>query len=138
MVAALLCVLGVFAWSRGGNHELPPAFAARQSVADAAAMSEKDGRPVIALYTAEWCGPCATLLSGPFRDPRVETLFGRVHAAVVDCTRGHPPGDPYGVEGYPTLLEIREGRAVSRLVGAADTGSVLAWLEQVVARSGGR
>jgi thioredoxin-like negative regulator of GroEL len=37
-------------------------------------------------------------------------------------------GQQLGVEGYPTLMLVRDGKEVARLVGAVPTNEILAWL----------
>ncbi len=127
--------LGALSWLNRSEHIVPPAFAAGTPLEVALAESAADHRPVVAFYTADWCGPCTTLKKGALVDPRAEKLLAVTHAVLVDCTNGPPRADPYGIEGFPTLIELRDGKEVSRVVGAVPTDELIAWLETVTTRT---
>lgn len=134
LFVVLVCVLAGVGWLRSRPHPVPAAFAAKVTLAEALSAQSGDQKPVIAFYTADWCGPCGSLKRNALADPRVEALFKQTHAAFVDCTNGHPTDDAYGVEGYPTLLEIRDGQEVSRVVGAVPTDELIEWLQTAIGR----
>ncbi|MFZ4572776.1 MAG: thioredoxin domain-containing protein [Phycisphaerales bacterium] len=129
-----VCVLAWIGWMRNRSHPVPLAFATKVTLDRAIADQRSDAKPVIAFYTADWCGPCEALKRGALSDPNVTALLKGMHPAFVDCTRGHPADDPFGVSGYPTLIEIRGGREISRLVGAVGTDEMLAWLDAAAKR----
>ncbi len=65
---------------------------------------------------AEWCNPCH-LIAPIIEDLAVE-YDGRVFVAKLDVD--HNPNTParFGIMGIPTVLFIKNGREVDRIVGA--------------------
>ncbi len=80
---------------------------------------------------AEWCNPCH-LIAPIIEDLAVE-YDGKVIVAKLDVD--HNPNTParYGVMGIPTVLFIKNGREVDRIVGAqsyvAFANKVEKWLD---------
>jgi thiol:disulfide interchange protein len=96
-------------------------------------------RPVLMLFTADWCPPCRTLKSNVLSDPSVQTrLQTRYTFETVDLsTRDRASAEvaqSFGVEGIPTLILFdHRGRELARSHGTANPDDFLQWLE----RSGG-
>ena len=89
-------------------------------VADGAAL------PVLVDLWAPWCGPCRMV--SPALEALAAELAGRVKLVKVNVD--HAPGIQrrFGVRGIPTLVLLREGREVSRKVGAAPLPDLRAWV----------
>jgi len=115
-----------------GGTELPTMYANRPTLVDALEASKSDGKPAIVLYTADWCGPCSRLKSRAMRDERVIKPFTNTHPALMDCTTGHPPDDPFNVESYPTLVAMRDGKETARVSGNMSAEELVDWLEFVI------
>ena len=108
----------------------------RQSSGPSAAYAAGPGKPMILMFTADWCGPCqsmkATLLSHPAVLDRLER---KCRFRTVDLTHWTGPNAAtakyYGVEGVPTLMFVdASGREVSRYNGARDYEYFLRWIDQ--------
>ena len=80
---------------------------------------------------AEWCNPCH-LIAPIIEDLAVE-YEGRVIVAKLDVD--HNPNTParFGIMGIPTVLYIKNGREVDRIVGAqsyvAFANKIEKWLD---------
>lgn len=113
-----------------GNVELPPAFGKHPTLHAASLAARESGKPVLALATADWCGACRSLKAGALRDLGVDTWISQnTHAAYLDYTDS--PGEDglrLGISAVPTLLMLRDGKEVGRLVGEVDRKTLLAWL----------
>jgi len=71
--------------------------------------------PILLDFWAEWCGPCH-MLAPTFA--RLAEAYGEtVSFAKVDVDEYPELAGRYGIRGIPTLLMLREGRVVERLVG---------------------
>jgi thioredoxin 1 len=78
-------------------------------------IMQSDKLAVVDLW-AEWCSPCH-LIAPIIEDLAVE-YEGRVIVAKLDVD--HNPNTParFGIMGIPTVLYIKNGREVDRIVGA--------------------
>jgi protein disulfide-isomerase A6 len=52
-------------------------------------------------FFAPWCGHCKTL--APAWEKAAKTLKGVVKIGAVDMTSDQDVGQPYGIQGFPTL-----------------------------------
>jgi thioredoxin 1 len=66
-------------------------------------------------FSAPWCGPCRML--EPMLGELAAELEGSVDFWKVDVDRSPQLAVRYGVQAVPTLLVLRAGRVVDRLVG---------------------
>jgi thioredoxin 1 len=69
--------------------------------------------PVLLDFGTDWCGHCRA--AGPAVAEALATHPGVRHLKVEDG-RGRPLGRAYGVKLWPTLVFLRDGREVARLV----------------------
>ncbi len=91
---------------------------------------QSDKLAIVDLW-AEWCSPCH-LIAPIIEDLAVE-YEGRVIVAKLDVD--HNPNTParFGIMGIPTVLYIKNGREVDRIVGAqsyvAFANKIEKWLD---------
>lgn len=83
---------------------------------------------------APWCGPCRTI--GPLVEQAGKDLAGRLKVVKVNVDVAPEISQQFGVKGIPTLLLIRDGREVSRQVGALPDHALRAWIDGELNRSG--
>jgi thioredoxin 1 len=84
--------------------------------------------PAVVEFGSPWCGHCRVaqpLLAAAFaRHPRVR------HIKIADGS-GRPLGRSFRVTLWPTLVFLRDGREVSRLVRPVDPAAIRRALEQI-------
>jgi thioredoxin 2 len=116
----------------GNTKKHPPAFLPASTIDEAVAASATSGKPVLLLFTADWCGPCQGLKQGALSDPGFAKLVqGSTHAVLVDCTASMPAiGSQLGVKGYPTLMLVKNGKELARIAGGRDAASLARWLAE--------
>ncbi len=68
-------------------------------------------------FWAEWCGPCRAI--APVLEEIAEASEGRVTLMKVNVDQSPGLAVRYDVRSIPTILFVREGRVVDRVVGAA-------------------
>ncbi|HID35663.1 MAG TPA: thioredoxin [Anaerolineae bacterium] len=93
-------------------------------------IMKSDKLAIVDLW-AEWCSPCH--LIAPIIEDLAAEYEGRVVVAKLDVD--HNPNTParFGIMGIPTVLFIKNGREVDRIVGAqsyvAFANKVEKWLD---------
>ena len=73
-----------------------------------------DSKPVVVDFGATWCGPCQMVA------PIIEELAGEYDGRVVigKCDQDSDLPGRFNVRNIPTILFIKNGEVVSKLVGA--------------------
>ncbi len=107
----------------------------------AIAESQRNGKPVLIDFNAEWCGPCRAMKEEVFEDASHGRLVQRtvIPVSIVDRRRedGSNPREVedlqqrYGVEAFPTLVVFspRTGRSISTR-GYGNPEGTLAWIAE--------
>lgn len=99
-------------------------------LAEALSRADIDALPGATLleFGTDWCGHCraaqALVYQALARHPGVRHLR-------VEDGRGRPLGRSFGVKLWPTLLFLKDGRALDKLVRPQDVESVAQALERI-------
>lgn len=75
--------------------------------------------PVMAYFTATWCGPCRIV--SPMIDKLAEEYEGKVKIVKVDIEQADKISREYNIRGVPSFLLFVRGELVKRYVGASLT-----------------
>jgi len=109
-----------------------PGSAAPVDVTEASFVTEveQSSTPVLLDMWADWCGPCHML--APTIEQLSSELAGRVKVAKLNID--HNPGiaNRFAVRSIPTLLVLKGGKEVDRLVGVQPKQDILRRLEKVL------
>ena len=84
--------------------------------------------PAVVEFGTSWCGYCRAaqpLIAGAFESHR------QVQHVKVEDGSGRPLGRSFGVKLWPTLVFLRDGREVTRLVRPATLDQVRQALERI-------
>ena len=82
-------------------------------------------------FYAEWCGPCHMMK--PVLEKVEKEYEGKIEVRKVDVDQNQQEASQYGIMSIPTLVVLKEGKEVSRKVGALDESSLKNWLNSLVA-----
>jgi thioredoxin 2 len=90
---------------------------------------ERAAVPVVVDLWAEWCGPCRMM--APMIDELAAQMAGRVRFAKVNIDENPATASRFNVRSIPTLLVLRDGREVDRIVGMQPKAEIARRLEHL-------
>ena len=84
--------------------------------------------PAVVEFGTNWCGICKAA------QPNIAEAFAKyphIRRIKVEDGSGRPLGRSFGVKLWPTLVFMRDGREVAKLVRPEDSASIAAALAQI-------
>lgn len=95
-----------------------------------AADVERSPLPVLVDAWAAWCGPCRMI--APVIDELATEMAGRVRVVKLNVDDNPRTAARFDLRSIPTLLVLRGGREVDRLVGVQPKHEIARRLEKVM------
>jgi len=75
------------------------------------------GMPMVIDFWATWCGPCKKI--GPDIEALAAEYEGRAIVGKADVEEAEDLAADFGIRNVPTILFIKNGEVVDKVVGAA-------------------
>ncbi len=89
---------------------------------------EKTPLPVLLDLWAAWCGPCRMI--APIIEQLAAELAGKCVVGKLDVDQNQRTAARFGVQSIPTLLILKNGAEVERLVGLQSKEAILNRLQK--------
>jgi thioredoxin 2 len=119
-----------------GRCKSPLPVAQPMGVTDATFSTEVEHFPLPVLVDlwAEWCGPCRMI--APVIEQLASEMAGRIRVAKLNVDENPVTAQRFGVQSIPTMLVLKDGCEVDRIVGAYPKTGIVRRIERVIASSG--
>jgi thioredoxin 2 len=116
-----------------GKCKTPLPVGKPQPVTDASFAQDVERSPVPVLVDAwaPWCGPCHMI--APIVDQLATELAGRVRVVKLNVDDNPQTASRFDLRSIPTLLVLKDGREIDRLVGVRPKQEIMRRLEKVIA-----
>ena len=102
--------------------------------------AKKNGKPIVAVFSAVWCAPCQTMKKEVYPSDAVKAYHDKFNWAYLDTDikRNEKDGEKFGVSGIPHIQFLdKDGNPVDKQVGSSSPESFAKKLEAVLAKAGG-
>src|ERR687898_3319580 len=96
-----------------------------------AAEVERSPVPVLLDLWAPWCGPCRMI--APTLEELAKEMAGRVRVAKLNVDENPSTATRFQVRSIPTLLVLKGGREMDRIVGVQPKAEIARRLERAMA-----
>ena len=97
-----------------------------------AAEIERSPLPVLLDMWAPWCGPCHMV--APVIEQLAGESAGRVRVAKLNIDENPITTRRFNVRSIPTLLVLKDGREIDRIVGVQPKSEIIRRLESAITR----
>jgi thioredoxin len=82
---------------------------------------------------APWCAPCRMV--APIVDQLATEMAGRIRVGKLNVDENPVTAERFQVRGIPTLLVIKAGREIDRIVGVQPKSEIARRLERALAQA---
>ena len=115
-----------------GKCKAPLPVGKPQPVTDATFAQDVEGSPVPVLVDAwaPWCGPCHMI--APIIDQLAAELAGRIRVVKLNVDDNPRTAARFDLRSIPTLLVLKGGREIDRLVGVQPKQEIARRLERAI------
>ena len=126
--AVLLLMLGFNAWRKATLR--PDTTPWRKDLQAAKQEAAQTNKPVLAYFTAEWCGPCQVMRRETWPDPRAAEALRSVVPVKIDIDKEPEAMMAFNVSAVPRLQLIHpDGTPGAVYEGFISPDELVGWLK---------
>lgn len=93
-------------------------------------LALKTDKPVVVDLWAVWCGPCRQI--APYIEEMSKEFEGRAIVGKLDVDNNPKTSARFGVRNIPTVLYLKNGEVVDKVVGAVPKSKLVERLEALL------
>ena len=102
----------------------------RKTLAEAKREAAANHKPVLAYFTATWCGPCQQMKRDTWPDAKVQAALERFVPVKIDVDQFPAEAREFGVDGIPRLQVIEpDGTPSASRAGFILPDELIRWLQ---------
>lgn len=123
----------------GDFPEGSPAF--EHKLSDALTKAKAENKPIIAIFSAVWCGPCQTMKKKVYPSAEVKPFHDKFVWAYLDADDAANAADmkKFKVEGIPHIEFLdSKGKSIGQQVGSGPSADFAKKLEEMIKKAGGK
>lgn len=99
-------------------------------VTDDTLAQETDQGVVLIDFYADWCGPCRMI--APVLEDLATEFAGRASIVKINVDHAQGSASKFGITSIPTLVVLKNGKEVQRVVGVRDAEFLRGMIEQYI------
>ena len=101
----------------------------RDDLEAAKVEARESGKPLLAYFTADWCGPCRQMKQTTWPDARVKAALEGYVPVQIDVDAHGEVARRFGVDSIPRVLVLDPNEnVVAAMSGSKDAESMARWL----------
>lgn len=118
-----------------GDPALPSIFTVSTKDFQQHVLMASMQRPILAYFTASWCGPCKQLR--PMLEKAVMALGGKVGLAIIDIDQNKDLAAAMQVQSVPQVYALINGQPVDGFMGVIPESQIKTFLNKILTMAGG-